>query len=69
MYEAVEGGTANVSVTVDGYFTNPFYVYVIPMNGTAIGRDLWFALQYVLSCAVTGTDTMQSSFMYAVIAQ
>ena len=37
VYEVVEGGTANVTVRVDGIFTTPFNVIVIPSNGTATG--------------------------------
>jgi len=40
VYEAVEGGTANVTVAVDGFFTVPFTVTVFPSNGTAIGTVL-----------------------------
>ena len=40
VYGAVEGGTANVTVAVDGFFTVPFVVTVIPSNGTAIGTVL-----------------------------
>ena len=43
-YEAMEGDTANVTVTVDGFFTVPFNVTVMPGDETAIGSALWFAL-------------------------
>lgn len=48
VYGAVEGGTANVTVAVDGFFTVPFTVTVIPSNGTAIGTVLLHV--YVCMC-------------------